>query len=86
MLVHMYFLYSISSVILIRILISSCTVCLYQVLYQIGVFLSRSSVSFIQFKTTWIMSLLQVSSLIFFFPCLINTTKWTPYSWSQLFQ
>ncbi|KAH9581217.1 G1/S-specific cyclin cln3, variant 2 [Schistosoma haematobium] len=39
----------------------------YQVLYQIGVFLSRSSVSFIQFKTTWIMSLLQVSSLIFLY-------------------
>ncbi|CAH8616090.1 unnamed protein product [Schistosoma bovis] len=36
----------------------------YQVLYQIGVFLSRSSVSFIQFKTTWIMSLLQVKSIV----------------------
>lgn len=31
----------------------------YQVLYQLGVFISRSSVSFIQFRRTWIMTVLQ---------------------------
>ncbi|CAH8616154.1 unnamed protein product [Schistosoma bovis] len=51
----------------------------YQVLYQIGVFLSRSSVSFIQFKTTWIMSLLQAMNFVI---CLLQVIySYIPYIW-----
>ncbi|CAI2732482.1 unnamed protein product [Schistosoma spindalis] len=51
----------------------------YQVLYQTGVFLSRSSVSFIQFKTTWIMSLLQAMNFVI---CLLQVIySYIPYIW-----
>lgn len=35
----------------------------YQVLYQTGVFLSRSSVNLVELKRTWIMAILQVGFL-----------------------
>ncbi|XP_055543278.1 battenin [Wyeomyia smithii] len=38
----------------------------YQVLYQIGVFISRSSVNIVQFKHVWIMAVLQLVNVIYF--------------------
>lgn len=38
----------------------------YQVTYQIGVFVSRSSVNIIQFRAVWVMALLQGINVIFF--------------------
>lgn len=38
----------------------------YQVTYQIGVFISRSSVNIVQIKQIWVMALLQGLNLIFF--------------------
>ncbi|KAL1130107.1 hypothetical protein AAG570_013046 [Ranatra chinensis] len=38
----------------------------YQVDYQIGVFLSRSSINFIQIKLTWILAILQGVNLVLF--------------------
>jgi battenin len=38
----------------------------YQVTYQIGVFISRSSVNIVQIKYIWIMAVLQGINLIFF--------------------
>lgn len=38
----------------------------YQVTYQIGVFVSRSSVNLIQFRAVWVMALLQGINVIFF--------------------
>lgn len=38
----------------------------YQVTYQIGVFISRSSVNIVQIKQVWVMALLQGINVIFF--------------------
>ncbi|EAT38159.1 AAEL009909-PB [Aedes aegypti] len=38
----------------------------YQVLYQVGVFISRSSVNIVQFKHVWIMAVLQFVNVIYF--------------------
>lgn len=39
----------------------------YQVTYQVGVFVSRSSVNFFHFKRIWIMAVLQGLNVVFFF-------------------
>uniref|UniRef100_A0A183SHE4 Battenin n=1 Tax=Schistocephalus solidus TaxID=70667 RepID=A0A183SHE4_SCHSO len=44
----------------------------FQVLYQCGVFISRSSVRLVQFKRTWIMAVLQALN---FGICLVQTIK-----------
>ncbi|XP_055617241.1 battenin [Toxorhynchites rutilus septentrionalis] len=38
----------------------------YQVLYQIGVFISRSSVNIVHFKHVWIMAVLQFVNMVYF--------------------
>ncbi|XP_055587047.1 battenin-like [Uranotaenia lowii] len=38
----------------------------YQVLYQVGVFISRSSVNIVQFKHVWIMAVLQLVNVVIF--------------------
>lgn len=38
----------------------------YQVTYQIGVFISRSSVNLVQFRAVWVMAVLQGLNVIFF--------------------
>uniref|UniRef100_A0AAG5CPE6 Battenin n=1 Tax=Anopheles atroparvus TaxID=41427 RepID=A0AAG5CPE6_ANOAO len=38
----------------------------YQVIYQIGVFISRSSVNLIQFRHVWIMAVLQFLNVVYF--------------------
>lgn len=38
----------------------------YQVLYQIGVFISRSSVNIVQFRHVWIMAVLQFVNVVYF--------------------
>lgn len=38
----------------------------YQVLYQVGVFISRSSVNIVQFKHVWIMAVLQFVNMVYF--------------------
>ncbi|XP_052865627.1 battenin [Anopheles cruzii] len=38
----------------------------YQVIYQIGVFISRSSVNLIQFRHVWIMAVLQFVNVVYF--------------------
>ncbi|CAH8546698.1 unnamed protein product [Schistosoma turkestanicum] len=51
----------------------------YQVLYQLGVFLSRSSISFIPIRTTWFMSLLQATNFVI---CLLQVIyAYIPYIW-----
>jgi battenin len=39
----------------------------FQIIYQVGVFVSRSSVNIIQIRKTWIMSIIQGCIAIFFF-------------------
>lgn len=38
----------------------------YQVLYQVGVFISRSSVNLVQFKQVWVMAILQFINVVYF--------------------
>ncbi|XP_001843245.2 battenin [Culex quinquefasciatus] len=38
----------------------------YQVLYQVGVFISRSSVNIVHFRHVWVMALLQFINMVFF--------------------
>lgn len=38
----------------------------YQVIYQIGVFISRSSVNLIQFRHVWIMAVFQFLNVVYF--------------------
>ncbi|KAK4468632.1 hypothetical protein MN116_007819 [Schistosoma mekongi] len=51
----------------------------YQVLYQLGVFLSRSSVNLIHLTTTWLMPLLQGTNFVI---CLLQVIYgFIPYIW-----
>ncbi|CAH8592257.1 unnamed protein product [Heterobilharzia americana] len=51
----------------------------YQVVYQLGVFISRSSVSIIQIRTTWPMSLLQAGNFVI---CLLQVIYFNiPHIW-----
>ncbi|KAH8873833.1 Protein BTN1 [Schistosoma japonicum] len=55
----------------------------YQVLYQLGVFLSRSSVNFIHLTTTWLMPLLQGINFVI---CLLQVIYgFIPYIWIMFF-
>lgn len=38
----------------------------YQVIYQIGVFISRSSVNLVQFRHVWIMAVFQFINVVYF--------------------
>lgn len=51
----------------------------YQVTYQIGVFISRSSVNIIQIKQVWIMAVLQGLNVIFF--AFESVVMFTPNIW-----
>ncbi|CAH8864271.1 unnamed protein product [Trichobilharzia szidati] len=51
----------------------------YQVLYQLGVFISRSSVSFIHIENTWLLSLLQAINFVIFL--LQVMYAYIPYIW-----
>jgi battenin len=51
----------------------------YQVTYQIGVFISRSSVNIVQIKSTYVMAIIQgLISTFFLFEAIF---MFTPYIW-----
>ncbi|KAG5450244.1 G1/S-specific cyclin cln3 [Clonorchis sinensis] len=55
----------------------------YQVLYQTGVFISRSSVNLIQLKRTWIMAILQALNFVL---CLTQVIyRYIPNIWIMFF-